>query len=141
MKDWQAAMDEIQKRECWGIKFRHREGNPNRSHSVRVGGVRIGCSEIHKSELAKEIKLKRSSRAECEWNMKDWQAAMDEIHKSRCWGIQFHMHMRKGMGNPKRVYPDTRHVLRACGWSAHRVFYDPQIGVGQGNQTQAEQPG
>jgi soluble cytochrome b562 len=98
MKDWQAAMDEIKKRECWGIKRHHREGmvNPKRSsHAVRVGGVRIGCSEIHKSELAEEIQLKRSSRAECEWNMKDWQAAMDEIEKRGCWGIKFQVRMKR----------------------------------------------
>jgi hypothetical protein len=33
-------------------------------------------------------------RAECEWTMKDWRATMDEIQKSSCWGLQFHM--RKG---------------------------------------------
>jgi hypothetical protein len=79
MKDWQAAMDEIRKKQraCgWWVVG-----------GGCVGGVRIGCSEIHKSELAKEIKFKRSSRAECEWNMKDGQAAMDEIQKSRCCGL------------------------------------------------------
>jgi hypothetical protein len=47
------------------------------------------CSEIHKSELAKEIKLKRSSRAECEWTMKDWRAAMYQIKLRGCWGIKY----------------------------------------------------
>jgi soluble cytochrome b562 len=100
MKDWQAAMDEIEKRGCWGIKFQVRKGmgNPKRvysyTHSVHVGGLRIRCSNIHKSELEKEIKLRRSSRAECEWTMKDWQAAMDEIKKRGSWGM---------VRNPKRV--------------------------------------
>jgi hypothetical protein len=68
MKDWQAAMDQIKNRGCSGIRYRKRKGmgNPRR---------RMRCSEIHKSELAKEIPLKRSSPVECEWNMKDWQAA------------------------------------------------------------------
>jgi hypothetical protein len=121
MKDWQAAMDEIEKRGCWGIKFQVRMKRVcSYSYcSVQLGGLRMQCSEIYKSELAKEIKLKRSSRAEHEWTMKDWQAAMDEIKESRCWGIKFH----------------TR--IRHCGWSADAVFRDPQIGVGEGNQAQA----
>jgi soluble cytochrome b562 len=92
MKDWQAAMDEIKKRGCWGLKRVNRKGMdiPKRvcsySYSVPVGGLRMRCFEIHSSELAKEIKLKRSSRAECEWTMKDWRAAMDEIKKRECWG-------------------------------------------------------
>jgi soluble cytochrome b562 len=105
-KDWQAAMDEIKKRGCWGIKYHNHQGmgNPKRersysySYSVRVGGLRIGCSKIHKSELEKEIKLKRSSRAECEWTMKDWQVAMDEIKKRGCWGVK--LYKRQGMANP-----------------------------------------
>jgi hypothetical protein len=89
-----------------GIQFHMRKGmgTPKRVYpprSVRVGGLRIGCSKIHKSELDKEIKLKRSSRAECEWTMKDWhaaglsvkcewtmkdwRAAMDQIKNRGCW--------------------------------------------------------
>jgi soluble cytochrome b562 len=84
MKDWQAAMDEIEKRGCWGIRRR------NKNSMVRLSGVGIGCSKIHKSELEKEVKLKRSSRAECEWTMKDWQATMDQIKNRGCWGVKYH---------------------------------------------------
>jgi soluble cytochrome b562 len=122
MKDWQAAMDEIKQRGCWGIKHRNREGmvNPYRSHGVRVGGVRIGCSEIHKSELAQEIQLKRSSRPECEWNMKDWQAAMDQIETRGCWGVK--LQNRKGMGNPKRVRSYSRsHSVSVCVGGVRRI--------------------
>jgi soluble cytochrome b562 len=110
MTDWRAAMDEIRKRGRWGIKVHNRKkgmGNPKRVHSYSysdlVGGLRMRCSEIHKSELAKEIKLKRSSRSECEWTMKDWRAAMDEIKKRECWGGMkcHHKRTRRDTGNHK----------------------------------------
>ena len=45
-------------------------------YHVQMCGVVIQCTKIHKSDLAKEVKLKRSSRVEHEWTMKDWHAAM-----------------------------------------------------------------
>ena len=50
-------------------------------HRVQMCGAQIQCTKIHKSDLAREVKLKRSSRAEREWTMKDWHAAMDGIRK------------------------------------------------------------
>jgi hypothetical protein len=104
MKDWQAALDQIKTRGCWGIKDCNRKdhkstGNPKRMRHTEVclGGVRMRCSEIHKSELAKEIKFKHSSRAECEWTFQDWRAAMDEIKKRGCWGMG--MRMSRDAGN------------------------------------------
>jgi soluble cytochrome b562 len=85
MKDWRAAVDQIKNRGCWGVKYHN--GSVTDNVSVTLAGVRIGCSKIHKSELVKEIQLKRSSRAECEWTLKDWQAAMDEIQNRGCWGL------------------------------------------------------
>ena len=32
-----------------------------------IGGVKIRCTKIHKSDLAQELKLKRGSRAEFAW--------------------------------------------------------------------------
>jgi hypothetical protein len=75
-------------------------GNPKLSMSVCLGGEEIGWCLIHKAELAKEIQLTRSSRAECEWNMKDWQAAKDQIKNRGFWAIRYHKRM--GMGNPRR---------------------------------------
>jgi hypothetical protein len=88
IQDWRAAMHQIKDRGCWGMKYRN--GKDPAGVSVTLGGVRIGCSKIHKSELQKEIQLKRSSRAECEWTMKDWRAAMDQIKNRGCWGIKYH---------------------------------------------------
>jgi hypothetical protein len=72
--------------------MKHRNGKGTDRHSVNLGGVVIWCSKIHKSDLAKEIQLKRSSRAECEWTMKDWQAAMDQIQNRGCWGMKLKYH-------------------------------------------------
>jgi hypothetical protein len=80
-------MDEIKKRECWGGLKCHKRPRREDGNCVCLGGVQISCSNIHKSELEQEIHLKRSSRAEREWTMKDWQAAMDEIKNRGCWGI------------------------------------------------------
>jgi soluble cytochrome b562 len=145
MKDWQAAMDEIEKRGCWGIKHRNRQGmvNPYRSHGVRVGGVRIGCSEIHKSELAQEIQIKRSSRSKCEWNMKDWQAAMDQIETRGCWGVK--LQSRKGMNNPKEVrsYSRSHSVcvggVRRIGCSKiHKSELDKEIKLKRSSRAECE---
>jgi soluble cytochrome b562 len=98
MKDWRATMDQIKNRGCWGIKCNDsvrlggaqlkRRSRTDRA-SVSLGGVRILCSKIHKSHLAQEVQLKRSSRAECEWTMKDWQATMGQIKNIGCWGVKY----------------------------------------------------
>jgi hypothetical protein len=97
MKDWRAAVDEIKNRGCWGMKYRNGKGRDTLTgNRVCLGGVRIGCSKIHKSELAKEVKLQRSSQAECEWTMKDWRATMDQIKNRGCWGIRYRQPRRRG---------------------------------------------
>ena len=56
--------------------------------------MKIRCTKIHKSDLAQELKLKRSSRAEFAWTMTDWRAAVFTTINSCNWC---------GCGHPKLV--------------------------------------
>ena len=100
LPDAETTLTVVSKNKYWTVQYHTDTGS--RACEVYGVGVRIRCSKIHKSDLAREIKLKRSSRAEREWTLKDWQAAMDEIKNRGCWGIKHRNH--KGTRNQKRVY-------------------------------------
>jgi hypothetical protein len=71
-------------------------------------------------------------RAECEWTMMDWQAAMDEIKTRGCWVL--------GVGASITATASARAIqnsVSVClgGEEIARVFSDPQSGVSEGNPT------